>query len=1278
MKKIFSIFVATLLLSTTLWAQNVAKVTQTADGTLVGEYPTMAEALAAWKDGTTLTMLDNATYTATATYTVAGTQTLDLADKTLTWDFTSSDASPIAIKVAGDGAIKNGNIKATMKGGNFPSFMVVSESTAKLQLDGIKIGIDIEAGKYGKVVRSDGGGIALSAITIDMQGCIQAAIYTQAGGHITQCENVTIVAENVAGTASCVYGMYAATKTEINMNNITIDLSNVDEKKPTEAIRFIRPGSIPEEYFVFSSGTLTCNSNASSISANIYQSFITLKIEGGKFSTKPAKGSGTLTISEGKVFAKVGEYYELVGEGLVGLIGSTPYTTFEELWAACPDGVQTSVTLLNEGNTDAITIPANKNILLNIGVPAQEYNITNNGIVTLNSTMKGSFANSTTGKLSVMGGTFAAKEYNAFVKDNIANGYMAYQTNASAEAYKVFKKGSIAAAVNYVMYEYLQDALQQSSAKYPAQLICDYEAKGKRNEKSFQLSAGVDAHLNLDGHTLTLPKQYGVDLENAHLTISNGTLNCTQSSAIDLIGSAETTAKDYTTLTINSDVTVKQSEGQEYFVSISEDNISKPYGVVVNFHGKYEGQCPFYVHGSLTTISDNAPTFNIGATAKITANSLAYAAGYGIWNYEGTATTSHHGFELRAGKLTMNGGSIICTATAPADDQFNGNGSTSQACAIAVCQHSTQLPVSVVIDGGSLKAYTPIYQANPQNNPQEAIDKVSVEVNNAQVFSTSKNIVWSANKKVVLNGGVYNLSPAAYVAEGKAVVENTNADTKEMYPYAIGKKDDAVATAKAGNWNEAATWAGGAVPTAATPVIIQHAVVIPANVKAEVMGMDVQSGVITVEGTLAVGNEGIKGITNASQLLIKDGGAMVISPAATSNNRPLATVELKTVIRDVKDEYTAGDRSYEYIWQNIGLPVTSMTIAPAKTLTVNTWDIMSAWVPATEFGTAFRGYHITNMNNKPAGMLYTFAGQLVGNQNATLSMPRDGFHFFGNSWMAPFDVKEILNQLNSKSANGVVTPVVYVYVSDKLIIGNKTYNDGQYMDITLAQLDNADYAAALGQIAAMQGFFLHSDGQATISLNYEKAVWNATLAKPAKASKYAEEEATAVRISLTAENGRSDEVYLYEGEAFAAPKMMNVKPNVNIYAITANGNYSTMGLDKVEGTQLGIQTNAKTNYIISFDWLKGETLYLKDKKENKYIAMTESATYSFTAEANTTIDNRFEIVGKSNVPTMIENTESNVAATGIYSITGQYIGEPTMWNTLPAGLYIVNGQKRVK
>ena len=71
MKKIYSfvLLAVTLLLSTNIWADPVTKVTKTADGTSVGEYEMMTDALAAWTDGTTLTILDDhVTYDATEAY----------------------------------------------------------------------------------------------------------------------------------------------------------------------------------------------------------------------------------------------------------------------------------------------------------------------------------------------------------------------------------------------------------------------------------------------------------------------------------------------------------------------------------------------------------------------------------------------------------------------------------------------------------------------------------------------------------------------------------------------------------------------------------------------------------------------------------------------------------------------------------------------------------------------------------------------------------------------------------------------------------------------------------------------------------------------------------------------------------------------------------------------------------------------------------------------------------------------------------------------------------
>ena len=78
------------------------------------------------------------------------------------------------------------------------------------------------------------------------------------------------------------------------------------------------------------------------------------------------------------------------------------------------------------------------------------------------------------------------------------------------------------------------------------------------------------------------------------------------------------------------------------------------------------------------------------------------------------------------------------------------------------------------------------------------------------------------------------------------------------------------------------------------------------------------------------------------------------------------------------------------------------------------------------------------------------------------------------------------------------------------------------------------------------------------------------------------------------------------------------------------------------------------------------------------MAVKEGETYSFAAAANTVADYRFKLVERAKLPTAIENTEAVKSVKGIYTITGQYLGEMNVWNTLPAGVYVVNGEKCVK
>ena len=1364
MKHVYSLIIAALLFSTTMWAQNVAKVIQTTNGTLVGEYSTMSDALAAWTNGTTLTMLDNATYTATATYTVSGTQTLDLAGKTLTWNADANATKVISLGANAalsilDNTAQKGVLSFTTTAKAVYIFDV-NKTTKSLNINGVKVEVNATGTGDGRVIYAGNSYCSFSVVNTDFSAqnnirrILETGVYLGEGTCQDRFEDITI-----DFAANCtLFGIQALRtgRAALTLQNCEIDMSKITgrcqaiylDKKCDLAIvgghYLIGTGRTTNAVVEFSANDGSSCSIKKGTAEPVFDAPIfiplptsvtilkknTMNVECGKFFT--ALPPYTMA-SEGKHFEQKSEngkpYYALEDGAYVLGLRSTlvGYTDAQKCISDAGNSAAIDVlspadftvpagktfSLYNESSNKSLSTITNEGkITISTSSTAvkgnwSNFKIVNNGSLTLggssvskpttqmyvdNVTIENAgtltltgyptleweihygkdfkIDNKEGGSVSVSSGFFASESKNQ-IENYLAEGYNLY---SFGDGYRVAQAGAMVAQVGEKQYNDLAEALEVSSKDEYAKLLTNFPYSALKVN-------GRNAYLDLNGKTLTLTSGDSF-VENGSLTIKNGTLNCTDEFVFDMYGSTNPNATNYSVLNIESNVTITQAAGKEYFAAVSQIQKNQPYGVVVNFNGTYEGQCPFYINGGLVTVSDNAPIFNIGKDAKITANSLAYAAGYGIWNYEGKATTSHHGFEIRAGKLNVTGGSIICTATQPADDQFNGSGSTSLANAIAACQHSTKLPIKVLIKGGLLKAYTPIYQANPQNNEPEYIDSVSVVVDSARVFSTSKNIVWSANKRITLNGGVYNLSPSQYVAEGKVVVENKDA----TYPYTIDDKPAEITFNKEnGNWNNVANWSNTTGATPATPVVIAANVVIPDGVTAEAYGIKVGDGkTITIKngGKLLVGKEGIAGLSRVDQLKIEDGGILAISPAAEANNHPMGTMEKTMGIRSVEGEYNDGFRAYKYIWENIAIPTVD---AIKDSLTVNYWNIKDGYkkIDSGVMSKPFQGYHVTIKPAHPQ-QNFQFSGRLCGNQDATLTMPQQGFHFFGNSWSAPMDVNEILNQIEHYKAN-VVNSGIKVYVSDHITIGDDNYWDGTYLDVNRETLKDAAFAEKFSTIPPMQGFFMFSNGAAEISLNYEKAVWNIALASSSqskKSAKYiAPDDTVRVSIKLSSSNGRMDRLYLSEGKLLQSTKMMNARPNVNIYAIGADGNYSMYGVEEsLSGLEIGIVTNVAEDYTLSFDHVTGEVLYIKDMQTGILTEMSDGNSYTFTADANTASE-RFRIVSRSEVTTGVDDTTAETTAAtakGIYSITGQYLGDADQQNTLPAGVYIINGKKVVK
>ncbi len=440
-------------------------------------------------------------------------------------------------------------------------------------------------------------------------------------------------------------------------------------------------------------------------------------------------------------------------------------------------------------------------------------------------------------------------------------------------------------------------------------------------------------------------------------------------------------------------------------------------------------------------------------------------------------------------------------------------------------------------------------------------------------------------------------------------------------------------------WN-GTTWVGGTPDLVNNPARIEGNLTIGngETVKALGLTLDTIPGIqpkkyatITIEegGKLIVGAEGIKGSNNVNQIIIEKGGKLFIDPAATTNNKPFITAKNTVKL----GEQTAEGAQLNELHAFIALPIEDRE---ARISTVDTnmyyanWVYTEGWRSSDNFRKPFVGYNVYI----PSGDLscpasakevnVTYKGRLAANKDQKLVMPGEGWHAFGNSWFDAIDVADIYGQLAGGEDKEVA---VHKYIASPRTVKDLPMKDNQYAVVTAEKLPYLD--ADLKVVASMEGFFLYTAAAKTITLDYDK-LFNANKVAAAPAKRAASQPATNVAVVVRGGNG-SDYVFLVEKEGTNAHKMIG-----NGLALYAEDGLDQVANSNLIGTTLTLQTNEATEYTLDFVWLNGETMYLKDLENGNVIAMTAGNTYTFTAAPNT-VSERFQVIGRNQVPTGMEN-----------------------------------------
>jgi len=429
---------------------------------------------------------------------------------------------------------------------------------------------------------------------------------------------------------------------------------------------------------------------------------------------------------------------------------------------------------------------------------------------------------------------------------------------------------------------------------------------------------------------------------------------------------------------------------------------------------------------------------------------------------------------------------------------------------------------------------------------------------------------------------------------------------------------------------------------------------------------------------IVTGNQGIVSSSTDNIVLETEAGKpsiFLFNPAVSSNRHPEATVQFKST-----KSYSASATNYQY--ERFGLPTwkgISAISCDNASLTTNIqvfgatgWQNLGNLTEGNKFtniaklNTPFISCALLANNSTPANATYSFEGELTGNQNAELNVFTE-WTPFANSYSANVDVVAFLAGL----AGGVnVDKTIYLGT----YIGNGKYH---WKPV------DAEWVAGQ-KLAPMEAFILrNSKGTAApenSSINYKNMVYDPAIGGGSGAPRRAVENNNTAKLRIVVEDaqGEWDDVKMTESTTNTHNAVQYPSDNVNMYAQLNEENLAIVAREDLENTYFGFSTVEGGVFTISFTNVEGREFEFVDLEANKAVKVAEGNTYTFTAAPNTVADHRFKLVGIKNMPTAVDNLNAAKNQTGIYTIMGQYVGEMNLWNSLPAGVYVVNGEKRVK
>lgn len=280
---------------------------------------------------------------------------------------------------------------------------------------------------------------------------------------------------------------------------------------------------------------------------------------------------------------------------------------------------------------------------------------------------------------------------------------------------------------------------------------------------------GRNVILDLAGFEWTAPEgETPLTVEYATVIVRNGTMK-SKGNACIRVGAKDATEASYVSL----DAGVKLE-------------VTGFAGVFILGKGHLDTSADISVDGEFGCIQGNGSEPYFDNSATIHAGKLESPKGVAIYwpqvgdlRIHGGEVVGQTGVEIRAGTFSMRGGTITGTAV-PTQVTPNGNGSTSLGAGLAIAQHTTKLPISADVSGGTVQGYTAVYESNPEGNTPEELAGISVKLRGGEFKAVNggKVAVYAEDVTGFISGGTYNTAVAPeLVAPGISISKDAQGNT---------------------------------------------------------------------------------------------------------------------------------------------------------------------------------------------------------------------------------------------------------------------------------------------------------------------------------------------------------------------------------------------------------------------------------------------------------------------------------------------------------------------